>query len=75
MFVTKLKERVDKNGNTYLIGSLGLVRVTLRRNKTNQDEWNMMFDEESAEWREKKKQFQQNRQGVSSELPDDEIPF
>jgi hypothetical protein len=40
LFITKLKERRDKNGNTYLIGSLGMATIMIQPHKTNQDEWN-----------------------------------
>jgi hypothetical protein len=45
LFITKLRERKDKNGNTYFIGSMGMATMMLRRHKTNQDEWNMFLME------------------------------
>lgn len=70
IFVTKLRERVDKNGNTYLIGSLGMATMMLRRHKTNHDEWNMMLMENN-----KKDQAPRGGGFSGYQFSEDEIPF
>lgn len=45
LFITKLRERKDKNGNTYFIGSIGMATMMLRKHKTNENEWNMFLME------------------------------
>jgi len=46
LFITKLRERKDRNGNVYFIGSLGMATIMLRQHKTNADEWNMFLMEQ-----------------------------
>lgn len=45
VFVTKLKERVDRTGTTYLIGNIGMATIMIRRHKTNPDEWNFILNQ------------------------------
>lgn len=45
LFITKLRERKDKNGNTYFIGSLGLATMMIRPHRTNENEWNLFLME------------------------------
>lgn len=45
LFITKLRERKDRNGVTYFIGNFGMATMMLRPHKTNKDEWNMFIME------------------------------
>ena len=73
IFVTKLKERKDKNGNKFLIGNIGLAGMILRPHKTNEGEWNLFILENKP----KEQSYPQSGGGYAG--PDfnsnDEIPF
>lgn len=78
LFITKLKERRDKNGNTYLIGSLGMATIMIQPHKTNQDEWNFrLLESKKKEQSGPPGSFSQSGGGYAgpSNYSDDEIPF
>ncbi len=45
LFITKLRERKDRNQTTYFIGSLGMATIMIRPHKTNAQEWNVFLME------------------------------
>lgn len=84
IFVTKFREKTDKKGGQYLIGSLGLATVILRPHRTNEGEWNMTIMEgKKREDRPGEQgssaggygQAPQGFDGPASTYGDDEIPF
>lgn len=74
VFITKFRMKMDKNGNDYLIGSIGMATATLRPHKTNQGEWNL-FISESTKKPEGGNFNQSNGHAFGAGFSDDEIPF
>lgn len=64
IFITKLREKTDRNGNRYFIGNLGMMTITLWPHKTNQGEWNM-----------KGRQAEERKAQTQAPEFSDEIPF
>lgn len=79
LFITKVRERKDKNGQTYFIGSLGLATLMIRPHKTNKDEWNLFLMESIKKTDQPQNNGFQQQSGGGYAAPDfnsnEDIPF
>jgi len=85
-FATKLTEATDKNDNTYFWGYLKLgffnIKVTLFKHKTEEEKWNLNFEEKIEEkhvgendYNNKSAAVPKEVQEVPKETTQSDIPF
>ena len=66
VILTQLREKSDKNGNTYFIGDLAMGTITMFKHKTKDGVWNVFLSQKDFEKK------QENNPPVES---DDVLPF